>query len=390
MEQALDGVKVIDLGHYIAGPYCSKLLADCGAEVIKVERPHLGDGSRRLGPFPGDVPHLEKSGLFLYLNSNKRGLTLNLKTDEGRQVFKELVKGADILVENFRPGVMARLGLSYEVLQVINPGLVMTSITNFGQTGPYRDFEATEIILQGMGGLMSVTGDRDKAPLKYSLNQAQYFAAASAAVATLTAFYMAEATGVGQHADASIVETLAGSYHGVTAQYPYTGTVSRRGSNDMYPCKDGYIAPYIGERVTWDFYVNFLGAPELAGERFQTMRQRQIHEAEVERGLERALAARGRYDWLFDAQARDMAFGAMQTMEDLAACPQLGARDYLMTVDHPEAGPHVYPGRPYSMTESPYSVRLPAPGLGEHNQQVLGELGYSAGEIARLQAVGAI
>ena len=157
-ELALEDVKVLDLTQHVAGPYCAKLLADYGADVIKVERPGVGDPARGMGPFPGDVPHRERSGIFLHLNTNKRGITLDLKTQAGVNVVKELVAGVDILVENFRPGTMERFGLGYDVLHEVKPSLVMTSISNFGQTGPYRDFRSAEIMVYGMGGEMYSTG----------------------------------------------------------------------------------------------------------------------------------------------------------------------------------------------------------------------------------------
>ncbi|RLC69697.1 MAG: hypothetical protein DRI26_08580 [Chloroflexi bacterium] len=201
-QQVLSDVKVLDLTWYIAGPYCTKLLADYGADVIKVERPGEGDPARKMGPFFQDDPHPEKSGLFLHLNTNKKSITLNLKSDWGRRIIKELVKGVDILVESFRPGVMARLRLDYETLEKINPKLVMTSISNFGQTGPYRDFKASEIIIYGMGGAMNQTGLTEREPLKKGLNVIQYQGGTMAAIATMMALLLAD-EGIGQHVDVS-------------------------------------------------------------------------------------------------------------------------------------------------------------------------------------------
>ncbi|MDO8674251.1 MAG: CoA transferase, partial [Dehalococcoidia bacterium] len=334
--------------------------------------------------------HPEKSGLFLYLNANKRGVTLNLKTEAGREVFKRLVREADILVENFAPRVMSSLGLSYEILREINPGLVMTSISNFGQTGPYRDYQATELVLQAMSGLMSFTGDRDKAPLRYSLNQAQYLAGASAAGATLMAQYSAEMVGQGQQIDISIVEALASTFHTSLGQYSYVGTVVGRSTNNMFRCKDGYVVANIGEQVTWDYYVAFLGALDLVDERFQTPAGRLRHQDEVDRALQKALAARGRYEWMHDGQANGMAFAAMLTMEDLPEDPQLACRAYWVETEHAEAGSFPFPGRPYKMSESPFLMRRPAPRLGEHNAELFGELGYSAKDLASLRALQAI
>ena len=162
--QPLSNLRVLDLTHGISGPYCTKLLADFGADVIKVERPGPGDYARNMGPFPGDIPHPEKSGIFLFLNTNKRGITLDLKTTEGTETLKNMVREADILVESFKPGVMARLGLDYDTLSQINPNLIMTSVSNFGQTGPYKDYKMSELVLYAMGGRMSASA-RASAPL---------------------------------------------------------------------------------------------------------------------------------------------------------------------------------------------------------------------------------
>ena len=210
--QPLADIRVVDLTHGIAGPYCTKLLADFGADVIKIERPDTGDFSRAAGPFVQDTPDLEKSGLFLYLNTNKRSIVLDLKTSQGVEAVKELVRTADVLVENFRPGVMAELGLDYEVLSNLNPNLVMTSISNFGQTGPYRDYLASELTLFAMGGRMHATGLPDRYPLKLGGNHVQYQAGNVAAMATLFAWYADRYRGMGgQQVDISIFETQVGS-----------------------------------------------------------------------------------------------------------------------------------------------------------------------------------
>jgi len=187
-ERVLADLRVIDLSHFVAGPYCTKLLADFGAEVIKVEKPGQGDGARTLGPFCHDDPHPEKSGLFLYLNTNKKSITLNLKTETGVGILKQLVTDADILVENFEPRVMPSLGLSYEVLKQMNPKLVMTSISNFGQTGPYRDYKATSMTMFAMGGAMAITGDEHR-PLSPWGSQAEYMAGLVGFQATMIAIF---------------------------------------------------------------------------------------------------------------------------------------------------------------------------------------------------------
>jgi len=227
-EQALSDVKVLDLTWHISGPYCTKLFADYGADVIKVERPGEGDPARGTGPFFQDDPHPEKSGLFLHLNTNKKSITLNLKSETGKRILKELVKDVDILVESFSPRVMPSLGLDYEVLEKVNPNLVMTSISNFGQTGPYQDFKMSELILSGMGGDMYSCGLPDREPVKMGANIVQYQVGTMAATATVFAFYAARYQGVGQHVDVSMMETQLGTIDRRAPEllaYQYVGEV---------------------------------------------------------------------------------------------------------------------------------------------------------------------
>ena len=188
-EGALAGYRVLDVTHFVAGPYLTKLMADLGAEVIKIEKPRQGDGARRLGPFVGDEPDIEKSLPFLFYNTGKKSVTLNLKTVQGTEIFKEMVKHADIVVENFEPRVMPSLGLEYETLSQINPAIVVTSISNFGQDGPYRDYKATELIEYATSGLMYITGESDREPLKAGLDIAQVVAGQNALVPTLAVLY---------------------------------------------------------------------------------------------------------------------------------------------------------------------------------------------------------
>src|SRR5579883_3454376 len=209
--QPLEGVRVLDLTRHVAGPLCTKLLADYGADVIKIEQPRRGDPARWIAPFLRDIPHPERSGLFLHLNTNKRGLTLDLKSDTGRAIFFKLLPAADIVVENFSPRVMPSLGLDYAALSRIKPALVMTSISNFGQTGPYRDRKASDLILYAMGHEMWGTGQPDSEPAGMANKLSLHIAGLVSYMATLGAFYGAEFQGVGQHVDVSIMEVLASS-----------------------------------------------------------------------------------------------------------------------------------------------------------------------------------
>ena len=269
---ALSDVKVLDLTHYIAGPYCTKLLADYGADVVKVERPGVGDGSRLLGPFPADVAHPEKSGLFLHLNTNKRGITLDLKSDAGKVITLSLAAEADIVVESFRPGVMDRLGLGYDLLRGAHPNLVLTSISNFGPDRSVPRLPGLEIVFYGMGGHMIGTGVAEREPLKLGGSVSQYQAGSAAAAATMGAFYGARYQGTGQHVDVSIMETLMGSVDRrmtYLLAYQYTGETSQRQAMEgsanypygVFPCRGGYLQ-ISGQNNYFPRSVKMLGSPE--------------------------------------------------------------------------------------------------------------------------------
>jgi crotonobetainyl-CoA:carnitine CoA-transferase CaiB-like acyl-CoA transferase len=385
--QPLSDLRVIDLTHGIAGPYCTKLLADFGADIIKVERPGSGDYARALGPFPDDIPHPEKSGLFLFLNTNKRGIILDLKTADGADALKELVKGADILVESFKPGVMEKLGLGYETLSSINPNLVMTSVSNFGQTGPYRDYLASEITLYGMGGRMSASGLPEQYPIKLGGNHVQYQAGNNAAMATLFASHACKRGGIGgQHIDVSIFETQMASINGRLSSlvnYQYNGERGRRrasttrGSypNGHYPCRDGYIS-VSGGGQRWPLTVAALEMPELLEDpRFAPPMGQQSTEGREE--FEKTiwlpwLMARTKQQVIEQCQEHGLLIGANNSIDAVMdANPQLDFRKYFVEIDHPIAGKLRYPGAPIFTDEGWWEVRRPAPTLGQHNQDVL-------------------
>ncbi len=398
IDQALSGMKVLDLTHYIAGPFCTKLLADYGADVIKIERPGNGDGARHVGPFPGDIPDPEKSGLFLYLNTNKRSITLNLKTQTGVDILKKLVKQADILVESFSPGVMSGLGLDYQTLKQIKPQLVMTSLSNFGQSGPYRDWKATEITLYALSGQMYKLGDSAREPLKHALNVTQYYAGKIASLVTLAAALRAGDKSLGEYIDTSIFEILVCDIDNAIVDYDYGGEKgTRRISKDRpfppfggFPVKDGYVAFQGAERWMPRLFA-MIGKPELKDDpRFSKPANRKKHEAELNELL---------FSWLLDhtkqevfeagGNARHPVAPVFNT-EDLVKDSHYAERGTFIEIEHPVAGTLTYPGAPFKMSEAGFAIRRPAPLLGEHNEEIYGGLGYSAKDLAILRSCGVI
>ncbi len=399
---ALSGIRVLDFSHHVSGPYCTKLLADFGADVIKVERPDGGDPARRLGPFPDDVPHSEKSGLFLYLNTNKRGITVNLASEDGRGVIHRLLNEADVIVESFRPGAMARFGLDYEWARAAKPDLVYVSISSFGQTGPYRDFEASEIVLYAMGGEMFATGLVDREPVKLGPNVVLSQGGAAAAVGTLGAIFGAQAQGVGQHVDVSLMETQAGTIDrrmATAIAYQYCGEVQGRqalgGSaypQGVYPCADGYFE-LVGGLIRWAQVVRMLGSPpELLDPKWtQPLAQQDLDlRAEFEAIFIPWVMERTKRELWEAAQAEGVLSAPLNTMDDVLNDAYFREREFFTQVEHPVAGTITCPGAPWLMPETPWEVRRPAPQLGEHNAEVLGSLGYGPEDVARLREQGAI
>lgn len=405
MATALDGVRVVDFTHHIAGPYCTKLLADYGAEVIKIERPGSGDPARGIGPFFHDKPDIEGSGLFLHLNTNKKSITLDLKTAAGRDIALDLIRDADIVVENFAPRVMPSLGLDYPTLEAINPALTMTSISNFGQTGPYRDYKMSEITMYALGGTMYSTGAAEREPLKLALTVEQFFAGMIAATATMGAFTGAAVHGVGQHVDLALFEIMAGCQDRAVqahTNYQYTGAVGSRaggggGRNILpsgaYPCLDGYVQLFALQPV-WDRVCLMIDRPDLIADPYFTAPENfsgnPSVKAEFEAILLEWLFARTKQEIMEKAQEVGYFCGAINTIEDVFSDKHLNERGFFVEIDHPYTGVLRYPGAPFKMAETPWRAGR-APLLGEHTEAVLRErLGRSEADIARLREQGAI
>lgn len=404
-DQPLADIRVIDLTHGISGPYCTKMLADFGADVIKVERPTGEDYARRLGPFPDDRPDSEKSGFFLHLNTNKRGITLDLKTASGRRALEDLLGNADVLAESFRPGTMTRLGLDYDTLSRRHPGLIMTSFSNFGQTGPYRDYKASELVFYAMGGRMNTTGQPDRPPIKLGGNHVQYQAGNVGAMATMFAFYARQYGEMGgQHIDISIFESQMASMNArlsALVQYQYTGERGKRLGGGLggypagfYPCQDGYVNVQ-GGAAFWPRTVALLGIPELLEDpRFAPPMGQLSPEGKEE--FEGAywfpwLMQRTKRQVVEECQSHEILSGMVNTIDEVVDDnPQFEARGYFSTIDHPATGPLRYPGAPLVTEGRWWRIRRPAPLHGQHTAEVLGELGYSEDRMGALRQEGAI
>jgi len=401
-KRALGGLRVIECATLRAGPYCAKLLADLGAEVIKVEDPACGDGSRMWGPFPDDNPDLEKSGLFLWLNANKLGITVDLKSVLGYKVIKMLLKDADIFIEDFSISTAIELGLDYETLRKLNPRLVIASVTPFGQGGPYKDYKAYEINCSAAGGLSTATGDPEREPLVFPVFAADYQAGVGSAIGTLLAVLARGKTGRGQHVDTSKVEVLAEISGQYLVRYIYQGVTGvRRGNHGIMgyypcsclPCKDGYVVMVAPQLAQWVRFVKLMGEPEWSKDPRYRDRRRMNAEYidECDAIILPWVKEHTKDEILSIAIENHLPFSPVQTVDELVNSPQLEARGFFGNLFHPEAGLLQYPGSAYKLSQTPTRLESPAPRLGEHNKEVLCDrLGYSEEELTKLQEYGVI
>ncbi len=374
---------VLDLSQCVSGPYCTKLLASFGAEVIKVEHPNGGDVSRRYGPFPNDIPDIEQSALFLYLNTNKKSITLDYETKTGARILAQLINQADILVDNSGPG-----NFDYNSLATDNPSLIVASISYFGQDGPYRDFKGADIIAQALGGIMKLTGLPHREPLKMAGPQAEYQAGINAALAIMTAVYYRDVTGQGQHIDISVMECLVSILEGALLSNTYDGTLRQRDGarhptvypSTILPCKDGYI--HVDASTAWDTFANFTEMPELLQYKPDVLRE---NTDEIDRLLSSWLAERTMEDIFHRAQEWRLPFAKVMGVDELPNDPQFQAREFFVQLED-----LIYPDAPFKMSECETTLGK-APLLGEHNQEIYCDLlGYTNQYLVKLRGMGVI
>ena len=404
----LSEFRIIDLSTHIAGPFCARLIADYGADVVKVESPGVGDASRGSGPFFSDTPDREKSLQFLYLNANKRGVTLNLECAAGRALFVEMVKSADAIIESYPPGYLDSLGLGYTHLETQNPGLVMTSVTPFGQTGPYREFLGSPIVYEALGGVMYTSGAYDREPLGHGHPQSLYIGGITAAYATSAALYWRGMSGKGQRIDVSLMEVMAAHHVSPPNRYIYTGAIERRAPKKeagsakagphfqgIVPVKDGYVGATFQRGTqrpgTFSEYVDLLGHPELASLQELIPQQPNEFPKEWNDALLSILKEWNKFDYFSHAASSSWVAAVVQTSEDLSRSPQLDERGFYSDIEHPVVGKLKMPGEIYKLPKSPYSLRVPAPLLGQHNKEIFcEEMGVPQKDLVMLRRHGVI
>jgi len=393
MDGPLTGIRVVDLSQYIAGPYCGRILAGFGADVIKVEPPD-GDPVRAWGPFSGGSPDPEAGALHLYLNQGKRSITLNLDTADGRAVLHELIATADVLIESFRPGALAELGFGYGQLKEEFPGLLYVSVTPFGQDGPYAQYHAWEITTYALSGLMYITGEPDREPLKNGGYLGQYGAGQNAYIATLAGLWERGVSGLGQHVDVSVFEHATSLLEMTDMAYIYAGQVYPRSGNGaraawgIYPCADGFVGVVSGPLRRWANIATLMEEPALADVRYQQTGSQSELRDEIDALMLPWLITHEKEEIYQQAQALGLPFGYVATPADLFKNEQLQYRNFFHEVDHPVAGPLRYPSVAAHFSDGLWESRR-APLLGEHTDEVVAALGHDTVSRATLSAAGA-
>jgi benzylsuccinate CoA-transferase BbsE subunit len=415
--QALRPYRVLDLTQAI-GWTCGKLLADLGADVIKIEPP-AGDPGRRHGPFYRDMPHPERSLAWLALNTNKRGVTLNCESADGQQLLRTLARDADVVVESFPPGFMERRGIGFRQLSPLNPRLIWTAITPFGQSGPFGDYHASDLVGMAMSGLMYVCGDADRPPVRMRPAQAYLQAGLQAAVAVLMALHYRGRTGAGQFIDVSMQEAVSWTIIPTRQYWHLNQVISERAGASrafgeqarriVFPCQDGYVALMgVMNAREWGPMVEWLSSEGMAEDLGDDcwrllvdyagpgpLTQAAVTDEErahVDEVLTRFFLQHTKDELCTEARRRRIMLFPVSTPGDLLNHPQLRARGFFVPLHHGERGETLcYPGAPFRLSETPWQLRRRAPLIGEHNDAIYGgELGLSRAELAVLMAAGAI
>ncbi len=390
MAKALEGIKVLDLSRALAGPYCTMMLADMGAEVIKLEMPGRGDDSRSWGP-----PFVEgESAYFMSINRNKKSITLNMKSDKSTEIIHKLIKQSDVLVENFRPGAMERLGLGYERVKEMNPRIIYCSISGFGQDGPYRMLPGFDQVLQGMGGLMSITGELGGPPIKVGVAIADISGGMFASNGILVALYNREKTGKGQMVDVSLLDSQVAWLTYRAGAYFASGEIPQpMGSGhpvivpyQAFKAKDVFINIAVGNDQLWERFCKAVGLENVMNDpKFATNAKRVENREEIVKIISDLIVTRDGEEWLKILTDAGIPCGPIYTVDKIFADPQVLHREMVKELDHPKAGKVKVTGIPIKLSDTPGEVETAPPVLGQHTQEVLTELGYSDQDLEKLK-----
>jgi len=390
----LEGIKVLDLSRALAGPYCTMLLGDMGADVIKIERPGKGDDSRAWGP-----PFIEgESAYFLSINRNKKSITLNLKSEKGKEILFKLIKISDVLIETNRPGVMEKLGLSFEEVKKVNPKIVYCSISGFGQTGPYKLRPGFDQVIQGMGGLMSITGEENRPPIKVGVAITDVGAGMYAAIGILAALLRRDKTGKGEYIDVSMLDGTISWLTYQSGRYFASGEVPKpMGSGhplivpyQAFKTKDIYINIAVGNDSLWRKFCETIGLNIADDPKFSTNAKRVENKEELIKILNEILSKKTGKEWLEILNKAGIPCGPIYKLNDVFSDPHVLSRGMVSEIEHPKAGKIKLTGVPIKFKNSPGKIRLHPPLLGENNFEILEEIGYKKEEIEKFREEGVI
>ncbi len=390
MKQALEGIKVLDLTRVLAGPYATMVMGDMGAEIIKIEAPKIGDDSRAFGPYLN-----KESAYFMSLNRNKKSITLNLKKDKAKEIFREMVKKADVVVENYRPGTMEKLGLGYEELKKINPKIIYAAASGFGHTGPYSKRPAYDAVVQAMGGIMSITGEVGGKPIRVGPSVGDITAGLFTTIGILAALNYRNETGIGQKVDVAMLDCQVAILENAIARYVVGGVVPKPAGNrhtsitpfEPFETLDGEIMIAAGNDVLFAKMAELMNKKEwIEDERFKTNPVRTDHAQELKEVIEPVTKTKKTKEWEDILNKNGIPNGPINSIDQVLEDEQVNARNMIVEIDHPVAGHLKMAGVPIKMSETQGEVRFPAPTLGQHTDEILADfLGKSQDEIKELK-----